>query len=111
MITGLEWNMIIAGMVCAFFILLLDLFTGWRWGIRIPVLSTALGLYLPFELSVPIFLVSTFISYIVFISYLDECNDRYTFNYLPVGRGSLLVQFLYVIKSRYLRENAQNERE
>lgn len=53
---GLPWNMIIIGMVLAILIILLDLQLERRGSsFRAPVLAIAIGIYLPFELSVPIF--------------------------------------------------------
>ena len=53
---GMPWTFVFAGMVLAVGIIILD---GWltRTGssFRVPVLAVAVGVYLPFELSVPIF--------------------------------------------------------
>lgn len=54
---GLPWNMIILGMVVAAVIIVIDEVLkakGSSW--RAPVLAVAVGIYLPLELSVPIFL-------------------------------------------------------
>lgn len=53
---NLPWGMIIAGMVLAIFVIILDKFQEKRGAnFRLPVLAVAVGIYLPFELSVPIF--------------------------------------------------------
>lgn len=54
---GLPWNMIIIGMVLAVLIIILDIrLEKKRSSFRTPVLAVAIGIYLPFELSVPILL-------------------------------------------------------
>ena len=54
---GLPWPMVIAGMVVAVLIILLDLWLERRKSeFRAPVLAVAVGIYLPFELSVAIML-------------------------------------------------------
>lgn len=54
---GLPWGMIVAGMVLAVLIILVDLRLERKGSsFRAPVLAIAIGIYLPFELSVPIFL-------------------------------------------------------
>lgn len=52
----LPLQMIIFGIIVAIIIFIIDTLFNYKWGIRIPVLSTALGLYLPFEVSTTIFL-------------------------------------------------------
>jgi putative OPT family oligopeptide transporter len=53
---GLPWGMIIIGMVVAILIILLDIRLERRGAsFRAPVLAVAIGIYLPFELGVPIF--------------------------------------------------------
>ncbi len=52
---GLPWGMVLTGMGIAVAIILLDLALERREsGFRVPVLAVAIGIYLPFELSVPI---------------------------------------------------------
>ena len=52
---GLPWNMIIIGMVMAILVIILDIQLERRKSsFRAPVLAIAIGVYLPFELSVPI---------------------------------------------------------
>jgi putative OPT family oligopeptide transporter len=53
---NLPWGMIIIGMILAVCVIILDKFQE-KWGssFRLPVLAVAVGIYLPFELSVPIF--------------------------------------------------------
>ncbi|MGH3176497.1 MAG: OPT/YSL family transporter, partial [Streptosporangiaceae bacterium] len=52
---GLPWNMIIIGMVMATLVIILDIQLERRGSsFRAPVLAIAIGVYLPFELSVPI---------------------------------------------------------
>jgi putative OPT family oligopeptide transporter len=54
---GLPWGMIIIGMIVAVLIIILDVWLERKnAGFRAPVLAVAVGIYLPFELSVPIFL-------------------------------------------------------
>lgn len=54
---GLPWNMVIAGALVAIAVISLDLFLEHRGStFRAPVLAVAVGIYLPFELEVPIFL-------------------------------------------------------
>jgi putative OPT family oligopeptide transporter len=54
---GLPWTMVIAGMIVAVLIILLDLWLEKRGSeFRAPVLAVAVGIYLPFELSVAIML-------------------------------------------------------
>ena len=54
---GLPWNFVIAGMVLAAAIIALDCWLVRRGSsFRTPVLAVAVGIYLPLELSVPIFL-------------------------------------------------------
>ena len=54
---NLPWNIIIIGMVIAVIIIMLDKRQEKRQAtFRLPVLAVAVGIYLPFELSVPIFL-------------------------------------------------------
>jgi putative OPT family oligopeptide transporter len=54
---GLPWPMVIAGMVVAVLIIVLDLWLERRKSdFRAPVLAVAVGIYLPFELSVAIML-------------------------------------------------------
>lgn len=53
---GLPWGMIVAGMVLAVLIIVFDQRLERRGSsFRAPVLAIAIGIYLPFELSVPIF--------------------------------------------------------
>lgn len=53
---GLPWTMIIIGMVIAVLIIMLDLRLEKKGSnFRTPVLALAIGIYLPFELGVPIF--------------------------------------------------------
>lgn len=62
---GLPWGIIVAGMVLAVVIIGVDLRLERRGSsFRTPVLAIAIGIYLPFELSVPIFL-GGIISYLV----------------------------------------------
>lgn len=62
---GLPWGMIIIGMVIAVIIIIIDVWLERKGSsFRTPVLAVAVGIYLPFELSVPIFLggiVSAFV--------------------------------------------------
>src|SRR5699024_10826639 len=62
---GLPWAMIIIGMVIAVIIILIDINLEKREAsFRAPVLAVAIGIYLPFELGVPIFaggLLSAFV--------------------------------------------------
>jgi putative OPT family oligopeptide transporter len=52
----LPWNYIFIGMVVAVAIIILDLYLESRGStFRTPVLAVAIGIYLPFELAVPIF--------------------------------------------------------
>lgn len=52
---GLPWNMIVIGMVVAILIIILDLrLKKQESSFRTPVLALAIGIYLPFELGVPI---------------------------------------------------------
>jgi putative OPT family oligopeptide transporter len=54
---NLPWGMIIIGMILAVVIILLDKIQEQRQaGFRLPVLAVAVGIYLPFELTVPILL-------------------------------------------------------
>ncbi|HEY9516572.1 MAG TPA: oligopeptide transporter, OPT family [Gemmatimonadaceae bacterium] len=54
---GLPWGMVAIGMVLAVAIIALDLLLERRRSsFRVPVLAVAIGIYLPFELAVPIFL-------------------------------------------------------
>jgi putative OPT family oligopeptide transporter len=54
---GLPWTMVIAGMIVAVLIIALDLWLEKRGSeFRAPVLAVAVGIYLPFELSVAIML-------------------------------------------------------
>lgn len=54
---GLPWTMIIIGMVLAVLIIILDVWLEKRGSsFRTPVLAVAIGVYLPFELGVPIFI-------------------------------------------------------
>ena len=54
---NLPWDMIIIGMVVAVAVIVLDKFQERRGAeFRLPVLAVAVGIYLPFQLSVPIFL-------------------------------------------------------
>ncbi|HEX5438391.1 MAG TPA: oligopeptide transporter, OPT family [Gemmatimonadaceae bacterium] len=54
---GLPWTMVVLGMVFAVVVIACDLqLEKRRSGFRIPVLAAAIGLYLPLELTVPIFL-------------------------------------------------------
>jgi putative OPT family oligopeptide transporter len=54
---GLPWTMVIIGMVVAVAIIVFDVSQEKRGStFRTPVLAVAIGIYLPFELSVPIFL-------------------------------------------------------
>jgi putative OPT family oligopeptide transporter len=54
---GLPWTMVIAGMIVAVLIIALDLWLEKRGSeFRAPVLAVAVGIYLPFELSVAILL-------------------------------------------------------
>jgi putative OPT family oligopeptide transporter len=54
---GLPWAMVVAGMVVAVLIIVLDLWLEKRGSeFRAPVLAVAVGIYLPFELSVAIML-------------------------------------------------------
>lgn len=54
---NLPWNIIIIGMVIAIIIIIIDKRQEKRQStFRLPVLAVAVGIYLPFELSVPIFL-------------------------------------------------------
>ena len=53
---NLPWGMIISGMILAICVIILDKFQEKRGSsFRLPVLAVAVGIYLPFELSVPIF--------------------------------------------------------
>ena len=53
---NLPWGMIITGMILAICVILIDQFQKKRGAnFRLPVLAVAVGIYLPFELSVPIF--------------------------------------------------------
>ncbi len=53
---NLPWGMIIMGMILAICVIILDQFQKKRGSnFRLPVLAVAVGIYLPFELSVPIF--------------------------------------------------------
>ena len=53
---NLPWGMIIIGMILAICVIILDQFQKKRGSsFRLPVLAVAVGIYLPFELSVPIF--------------------------------------------------------
>jgi putative OPT family oligopeptide transporter len=53
---NLPWGMIITGMILAICVIILDQFQKRRGSnFRLPVLAVAVGIYLPFELSVPIF--------------------------------------------------------
>jgi putative OPT family oligopeptide transporter len=53
---NLPWGMIIIGMILAVCVIILDQIQKKRGsGFRLPVLAVAVGIYLPFELSVPIF--------------------------------------------------------
>ena len=53
---NLPWGMIITGMILAICVIILDQFQKQRGAnFRLPVLAVAVGIYLPFELSVPIF--------------------------------------------------------
>lgn len=53
---GLPWGMIIIGMVIAVIIIILDVWLEKKGSsFRTPVLAVAIGIYLPFELGVPIF--------------------------------------------------------
>ena len=53
---GLPWNFIYIGMAVAVGVIVLDLYLQKRGSVfRTPVLAVAIGFYLPFELSVPIF--------------------------------------------------------
>ncbi len=53
---NLPWGMIIIGMILAICVIILDKIQEKRGsGFRLPVLAVAVGIYLPFELSVPIF--------------------------------------------------------
>jgi putative OPT family oligopeptide transporter len=53
---NLPWGMIIIGMILAICVIILDQFQKRRGSsFRLPVLAVAVGIYLPFELSVPIF--------------------------------------------------------
>ena len=54
---GLPWGMIFIGMILAVLIILLDVWLERKKSsFRAPILAVAVGIYLPFELSVPIFL-------------------------------------------------------
>ncbi len=54
---GLPWNYLVLGMVLAIFIIILDWFLKVNnYPFRTPVLAVAIGFYLPFQLSVPIFI-------------------------------------------------------
>ncbi len=54
---NLPWAMVVIGMFLAVAIIILDLFLeARRSNFRTPVLAVAVGIYLPLELSVPIFL-------------------------------------------------------
>jgi len=54
---GLPWTMIFIGMGLAVLVILIDLWLAKRESnFRMPVLAVAVGIYLPFYLSVPIFL-------------------------------------------------------
>jgi putative OPT family oligopeptide transporter len=54
---GLPWGMVVIGMVLAVIIILFDIWLERNnKSFRAPVLAVAVGIYLPFELSVPIFL-------------------------------------------------------
>jgi putative OPT family oligopeptide transporter len=53
---NLPWSMISVGMAVGIAIIVLDQFLKWRGArFRTPILAVAVGIYLPFELSVPIF--------------------------------------------------------
>lgn len=53
---NLPWGIIITGMIIAIIVIILDKFQENRGSsFRLPVLAVAVGIYLPFELSVPIF--------------------------------------------------------
>lgn len=61
----LPWNMISVGMILAILVIMLDRIQEKRGAsFRLPVLAVAVGIYLPFELSVPIF-VGGIIAWIV----------------------------------------------
>jgi putative OPT family oligopeptide transporter len=54
---GLPWTMVVIGMLIAVAIIVADLWLEKRKSsFRMPVLAVAIGIYLPFELAVPIFL-------------------------------------------------------
>ncbi len=54
---GLPWTMVLIGMVLAVVIILIDLWLEKKGSdFRAPILAVAVGIYLPLELSVPIFL-------------------------------------------------------
>ncbi len=54
---NLPWGIIFAGMAIAIVVIVLDLYQAKRGAtFRLPVLAVAVGIYLPFELSVPIFI-------------------------------------------------------
>jgi putative OPT family oligopeptide transporter len=53
---NLPWGMIVTGMILAICVIILDQIQKKRGSsFRLPVLAVAVGIYLPFELSVPIF--------------------------------------------------------
>eukprot|EP01119_Soliformovum_irregulare_P023112 TRINITY_DN8018_c0_g1_i1.p1 TRINITY_DN8018_c0_g1~~TRINITY_DN8018_c0_g1_i1.p1 ORF type:complete len:670 (+),score=126.27 TRINITY_DN8018_c0_g1_i1:33-2042(+) len=49
-------SMILTGAALALIVIVLDFVTTWRFSVRIPVLNIALGLYLPFDFCMTIFL-------------------------------------------------------
>ncbi len=53
---NLPWNMIIIGVAIAIVVIVLDKYLEKRGGFRAPVLAVAVGIYLPIELTVPIFI-------------------------------------------------------
>lgn len=88
---SLPVTMILIGVLLAVPIFIADLFTNLKWQIRIPVLSTALGLYLPFELSTPIFL-GGFISWLSIktmekLDYTDHQSKLHASNGLLFAAG------------------------
>ena len=54
---NLEWGMIYAGAILGIFIILIDQYQAYRKAdFRVPILAVAIGIYLPIELTLPIFI-------------------------------------------------------
>ncbi len=77
---GLPWTMVIIGMVVAVIIIAFDLWLEKRGSeFRAPILAVAVGIYLPLELSVPIFLggiISALIKKTLKSRKLDKDSDE-----------------------------------